>query len=416
MAGVTWRVPDLAQGVGSASGGLSSLLYALMATLLVLAGTIAGTLRPQLARARGHDVAARPVRARGHRCRPSRRLRICRSTRGRRSGAAASPSGGLGVRGLALPVHRADGGRQPLRRAARSARRRDELVGRGGTGFFNVCVAAERIAVVILTIAGILLLVRGFTKGEPRRRPVGRPHARVGDHFATSRRRFHGAAARSLRPPAARPARSGREGGVMSTSWRTPLPRCSPPRPRLLMVATSLAVAAGTTNQHRFITVYLAMREAAGGADSRLGAVVDHVPDDHRMNVVIILAGLRGRHPLVACRRSRTATVATRTFRALPHRGVGLATLDRDGVLVRPDAPRRERQRLLRHGRHDRRRVPRPARVRHGLHRIDGVKQALGGRYTTKEHEGIGTATLFWDLAQLFAVILRCWYFLFVLE
>jgi cytochrome c oxidase subunit 1 len=39
-------------------------------------------------------------------------------------------------------------------------------VGRGGTGFFNVCVAAGAIAVVILTIAGILLLVRGFTKGE----------------------------------------------------------------------------------------------------------------------------------------------------------------------------------------------------------------------------------------------------------
>lgn len=39
-------------------------------------------------------------------------------------------------------------------------------VGRGGTGFFNVCVAAGAVAVVILTIAGILLLVRGFTKGE----------------------------------------------------------------------------------------------------------------------------------------------------------------------------------------------------------------------------------------------------------
>ena len=52
------------------------LLYALMATLLVLAGTIAGALEHvQLARARGHDVAARPVRARGHRGRPSRRLR-----------------------------------------------------------------------------------------------------------------------------------------------------------------------------------------------------------------------------------------------------------------------------------------------------------------------------------------------------
>ncbi len=40
-------------------------------------------------------------------------------------------------------------------------------VGRGGTGFFNVCVAAGAISVTILTIAGVLLLLRGFTKGEP---------------------------------------------------------------------------------------------------------------------------------------------------------------------------------------------------------------------------------------------------------
>ncbi len=39
-------------------------------------------------------------------------------------------------------------------------------MGRGGTGFFNVCVAAGAIAVAILTIAGVLLLLRGFTKGE----------------------------------------------------------------------------------------------------------------------------------------------------------------------------------------------------------------------------------------------------------
>ncbi len=40
-------------------------------------------------------------------------------------------------------------------------------VGRSGTGFFNVCVAAGAIAVLILTIAGVLLLMRGFAKGEP---------------------------------------------------------------------------------------------------------------------------------------------------------------------------------------------------------------------------------------------------------
>ncbi len=39
-------------------------------------------------------------------------------------------------------------------------------VGRGGTGFFNACVAAGAIAVVILMTGGVLLLIRGFTKGE----------------------------------------------------------------------------------------------------------------------------------------------------------------------------------------------------------------------------------------------------------
>ena len=39
-------------------------------------------------------------------------------------------------------------------------------VGRSGTGFFNVCVAAGAIALVILAIAGVLLLIRGFTRGE----------------------------------------------------------------------------------------------------------------------------------------------------------------------------------------------------------------------------------------------------------
>jgi len=39
-------------------------------------------------------------------------------------------------------------------------------VGRGGTGFFNACVAAGAIAIVVLTIGGVLLLIRGFSKGE----------------------------------------------------------------------------------------------------------------------------------------------------------------------------------------------------------------------------------------------------------
>ena len=39
----------------------------------------------------------------------------------------------------------------------------------------------------------------------------------------------------------------------------------TPPRPRLLMVATSLAVAAGTMLFGGFLAVYLAMRHAAGG-------------------------------------------------------------------------------------------------------------------------------------------------------
>ena len=40
------------------------------------------------------------------------------------------------------------------------------FVGEGGTGFFNVCVATGAIALTILAIAAVLLLHRGFTKGE----------------------------------------------------------------------------------------------------------------------------------------------------------------------------------------------------------------------------------------------------------
>jgi cytochrome c oxidase subunit 1 len=41
------------------------------------------------------------------------------------------------------------------------------FVGESGTGFFNVCVAAGAVALTILAIAAVLLLLRGFTKGEP---------------------------------------------------------------------------------------------------------------------------------------------------------------------------------------------------------------------------------------------------------
>ena len=40
--------------------------------------------------------------------------------------------------------------------------------------------------------------------------------------------------------------------------------------------------------------------------------------------------------------------------------------------------------------------------------------RTLGGRYTTKEHEGIAAATLFWDFT-VFAYLV-VWYFLFVLK
>ena len=84
------------------------------------------------------------------------------------------------------------------------------FVGEGGTGFFNVCVAAGAIALTILAIAAVLLLHPRLHQGRAgRRRPVGGPHARVGDHVTAAARQLHGSAATDRdRSPAARRPRS----------------------------------------------------------------------------------------------------------------------------------------------------------------------------------------------------------------
>ena len=181
------RVPDLAEGLGPASGGLAC------PALVRAHGDVARPRRHdrrraehlQLARARGHDLAARPVRARGHRCRPSRRVRDAGVLGPEDLGPSHLRAGGLGVRCLALPVHRADGGRQPLRRSARPARSRDELRGsrrhrllqrvrRGGSDRSGDPHDRRH-------PASRSRVHQGRACG---RRPVGRPHARVGDYFA----------------------------------------------------------------------------------------------------------------------------------------------------------------------------------------------------------------------------------------
>ena len=350
------------------------LLYALMATLLVLAGTIAGALSTfNSLEPRGHDVAARPVRARGHRCRPSRRLRDARATGARRSGAAASPSwrprrsascsscasllmagGNLFAGLLDQPA-----GRDELRRSRRH--RLLQRLRRGGRDRGRD--PHDRRHPASRSRASPRVSSRATTRGKATR-SSGRPRRRR--PTAISRRRC----------PRSRPtarcstcAKRAERGGVMSTPMMALPAAPTPPRPRLLMVATSLAVAAGTM---LFGGVPRRLPRDARRRwrhDCRLGAVVDHVPDDHRERGRHHPRRLSGRHPLGAL-VDRERRPSQLVHRARPHRGARVRRAERDGVLVQPDAPRRQRQRLLRHGRHDRRSVPRPAGVRHGVHRV----------------------------------------------
>jgi len=186
----------------------------------------------------------------------------------------------------------------------------------------------------------------------------------------------------------------------------------APPRPRLLMVATSLAVAAGTMLIGAFIAVYLAMREAAGGT------TVDWVPSSITfpmitVNVVAItlagsvvvihwalwsIANGDRRNSYIALGLTVVLGFAALNAMAFSFNQMHLAVNDNVYSVMVVTIAGAFLVLLV------------CAMVFIALMAF----RTLGGRYTTKEHEGIAAATLFWDFT-VFAYLV-VWYFLFVLK
>ncbi len=184
------------------------------------------------------------------------------------------------------------------------------------------------------------------------------------------------------------------------------------PRPRLLMVATSLAVAAGTMLIGAFIAVYLAMREAAGGT------TVDWVPSSITfpmitVNVVAItlagsvvvihwalwsIANGDRRNSYIALGLTVVLGFAALNAMAFSFNQMHLAVNDNVYSVMVVTIAGAFLVLLV------------CAMVFIALMAF----RTLGGRYTTKEHEGIAAATLFWDFT-VFAYLV-VWYFLFVLK
>ena len=186
----------------------------------------------------------------------------------------------------------------------------------------------------------------------------------------------------------------------------------APPRPRLLMVATSLAVAAGTMLIGAFIAVYLAIREAAGGT------TVDWVPSSITfpmitVNVVAItlagsvvvihwalwsIANGDRRNSYIALGLTVVLGFAALNAMAFSFNQMHLAVNDNVYSVMVVTIAGAFLVLLV------------CAMVFIALMAF----RTLGGRYTTKEHEGIAAATLFWDFT-VFAYLV-VWYFLFVLK
>jgi heme/copper-type cytochrome/quinol oxidase subunit 3 len=186
----------------------------------------------------------------------------------------------------------------------------------------------------------------------------------------------------------------------------------APSRPRLLMVATSLAVAAGTMLIGAFIAVYLAMREAAGGT------TVDWVPSSITfpmitVNVVAItlagsvvvihwalwsIANGDRRNSYIALGLTVVLGFAALNAMAFSFNQMHLAVNDNVYSVMVVTIAGAFLVLLV------------CAMVFIALMAF----RTLGGRYTTKEHEGIAAATLFWDFT-VFAYLV-VWYFLFVLK
>ena len=198
----------------------------------------------------------------------------------------------------------------------------------------------------------------------------------------------------------------------MSTPMMAQPAAPAPPRPRLLMVATSLAVAAGTMLIGAFIAVYLAMREAAGGT------TVDWVPSSITfpmitVNVVAItlagsvvvihwalwsIANGDRRNSYIALGLTVVLGFAALNAMAFSFNQMHLAVNDNVYSVMVVTIAGAFLVLLV------------CAMVFIALMAF----RTLGGRYTTKEHEGIAAATLFWDFT-VFAYLV-VWYFLFVLK
>lgn len=186
----------------------------------------------------------------------------------------------------------------------------------------------------------------------------------------------------------------------------------APPRPRLLMVATSLAVAAGAMLFGGFLAVYMALREAAGGTTA------DWVPSSITfpmitVNVVAItltgsvvvihwalwsIANGDRRNSYIALGLTIVLGFASLNAMAFSFNQMHLAVSDNVYSVMVVTVAGAFMVLLV------------CAMVFIGLMAF----RTLGGRYSAKEHEGIAAATLFWDFTVV--AYLTVWYFLFVLK
>ncbi len=186
----------------------------------------------------------------------------------------------------------------------------------------------------------------------------------------------------------------------------------APPRPRLLMIATALAVAAGTMLIGGFLAVYMAMRDAAGGTTA------DWVPSsitfpEITVNVVAItLAGsvvvihwalwaiAQGDRRNCYIALGLTVVLGFASLNAMAF-SFNQMHLDVRGNVYSVMVVTIAGASLV---------LLVCAMVFIGLMAF----RTLGGRYSAKEHEGIAAAALFWDFTVV--AYLAIWYFLFVLK
>jgi heme/copper-type cytochrome/quinol oxidase subunit 3 len=186
----------------------------------------------------------------------------------------------------------------------------------------------------------------------------------------------------------------------------------APPRPRLLMIATALAVGAGTMLFGGLLGIYVNMREAAGGTTAEWvpssitfpEIAVNTVAITLVCSVVIIHWALWAinngdrRNTYIALGLTVVLGFASVNALAFSFNQMHLAV--RDNLYSVMVATVGGTFLVLLVG----------AMVFIALMTF----RTLGGRYSAKEHEGIAAATLFWDFTVV--VFVAVWYFLFVLK